>query len=298
MSLPKQPPSHSSSPSKSALRSTSGTRAQKPAPVRPLLPSPHFEGDAALLGRSPAVGEEHDESEEAEEEEEDGPPETRGPDRSRFQPFFTLIENTLTHAHHHPTVHYIFADDDTDIVTEAACRSLVHDDPFITSTATTPPGRGHHQQQDQEESEPEPEPSRLPAPIPGVREHYLLLDVQPIRSAEGTTATTTSSYEVTRAHSLSAEWQVTNTSIASAPTIDAVDDGDGAEGAGALMLRIEGRSVLPSDDDDEAGNAKGGRGSAEKESLEDMVRRFETGLADIRRAIEVGGGILGQEQDE
>jgi hypothetical protein len=109
------------------------------------------------------------------------------------------------------------------------------------------------------------------------------------------------SYEVTRAHSLSAEWQVTHASIASAPTIDAVDDGDGAPGAEALMLRIEGRSVVASDDDDgdvnEAGHAKRRGGVAEKESLEDMVRRFETGLADIRRAIEVGGS-LEQEQDE
>jgi hypothetical protein len=189
-------------------------------------------------------------------------------------------------------VHYIFADDDTDIVTEAACRSLVHDDPFMTTTAAAPSG---HQQD--HELELEPEPSRLPAPLPGVREHYLLLDVQPVASAESMPT----SYAVTRAHSLSAEWQVTNTSISRAPTIDAVDEG--AEGAvEGLMLRIEGRGVVPSDDDDDdddeeaAGHGKGRTGT-EKETLEGMLRRFETGLADIRRAIEAGGS-LGQEQDE
>lgn len=181
-------------------------------------------------------------------------------------------------------MHYIFADDDTDIVTEAACRSLVQDDPLMTATVAGPSGH----QQDQE-LDLEPEPSRLPAPTPGVREHYLLLDVQPVSSAESTST----SYEVAGAHSLSAEWQVTNTSISSAPTIDAVDEG--AEGAEGLMLRIEGRGVVPPDDE-EAGNGKG-RSSREKESLEEMVRRFETGLADIKRAIEAGGS-LGQEQEE
>jgi hypothetical protein len=288
MSLPKHPPSHSSSPSKSALRSTSGTSAQKPTTARSLLPSPHFE--EPLLARSPAAREDEEEQEEEEREEDDGP-EARELDGSHFQPFFTLIEDSLTHSHHHPTVHYIFADDDTDIVSEAACRSLVHDDPFMTTTAPAP---SSHQQD--HELELEPEPSRLPAPLPGVREHYLLLDVQPVTSAESMPT----SYEVTRAHSLSAEWQVTNTSISSAPTIDAVDDG--AEGAvEGLMLRIEGRGVVPPDDDDDdeeeaAGKGKGRTGT-EQETLEGMLRRFETGLADIRRAIEAGGS-LGQEQDE
>ena len=96
---------------------------------------------------------------------------------------------------------------------------------------------------------------------------------------------TTTGYEVTRAHSLSAEWQVTSTSISSAPAIDAVDDG--AEESEGLMLRIDGRGVVPSDDNEENGTGNG-KGSRERETLEEMVRRFETGLADIRRAIESG----------
>jgi hypothetical protein len=202
------------------------------------------------------------------------------PDGSTFEPFFTLIEDTLTHTHHHPTVHYIFADDDTDIVSEAACRSLAQDDPFMTMTeaAGSAGPAGQSQQQLEQEL------SRLPAPTPGVREHYLLLDVQPASSSESATT----SYEVTRAHSLSAEWQVTSTGVSSAPTIDPVD-----EGSEGLMLRIEGRGIVPSDDDEDGK----GKGSKEKETLEEMVRRFETGLADIRRAIEAGGS-LGVEQEE
>ena len=32
-----------------------------------------------------------------------------------FKPFFTLIEDPETGDHHHPTVHYIFSDDDPEI---------------------------------------------------------------------------------------------------------------------------------------------------------------------------------------
>jgi hypothetical protein len=214
-------------------------------------------------------------------EEEEEEQELRQLDGSTFQPFFTLIEDTLTHAHHHPTIHYLFADDDTDIVTEAACRSLTQDDPFMTT--------GHvAQSQQSQEHEPEQEPSRLPAPSSAVQEHYLLLDLQPVKSDSAMT-----SYEVTRAHSLSADWQITNTGISSAPSIDAVDEG--AEGSEALMLRIEGRGIVRSDDDED-GNGKR-KGSTEKETLEEMLRRFGTGLGDIRRAIEAGGS-LGGEQDE
>ena len=216
-------------------------------------------------------------------EEEEASAELTDSDGSSFQPFFALIEDTLTHTHHHPTVHYIFADDDTDIVTEAACRSLAQDDPFMTTEPALLTGQSHqHHDQD-----PDQEPSKLPTPTLGVREHYLVLDVQPTAASESTHT----SYEVTRAHSLSAEWQVASTSVSNAPTIDAGDeDTAGSEG---LMLRIEGRGVVPSSDDEK----EMGKGSKEKETLEEMVRRFETGLADIRRAVAAGGGLSGEQEE-
>jgi hypothetical protein len=146
------------------------------------------------------------------------------------------------------------------------------------TTATRLAGAVASLQQQEWETESDQEPSRLPPPTPGVREHYLLLDVQPVTSENATT-----SYEVTRAHSLSAEWQVTSTAVSNAPTIDTVDDG--GEGADGLMLRIEGRGVVASDEDDDGK----GKISKEKETLDEMVRRFETDLADIKRAIEAGG---------
>ncbi|KAI5370224.1 hypothetical protein Slin15195_G011020 [Septoria linicola] len=41
-----------------------------------------------------------------------------------FKPFFTLVEDPVTGEHHHPTVHYIFADDDPEILSNAALETL------------------------------------------------------------------------------------------------------------------------------------------------------------------------------
>jgi hypothetical protein len=41
-----------------------------------------------------------------------------------FRPLFTLIEDPATDTHHHPTVHYLFSDDDPDILTAAALETL------------------------------------------------------------------------------------------------------------------------------------------------------------------------------
>ena len=69
------------------------------------------------------------------------------------------------------------------------------------------------------------------------------------------------------------------------------------------MLRIEGRGVVPTSDDDDNQNQNQketgtGRSGKEKQTLEEMVRRFETGLADIRRTIDAGGSLGGEEQGD
>jgi hypothetical protein len=207
MSLPRQT-SHSSLPSKWSLQTQQTTS-------RSLLPSPHF----------------HTQYDEAVESIES------------FQPFFTLIDNPSTSEHHHPTVHYIFADDDAEIITEAACRALAHDNPDQKGV----------------------EESRLPATADGVREHYILLDVQPGESG----------YEITKANSLSSEWQVLNASITDAPTIDGSESGEG------LMLKIEGIGAVV------LGSEQAGK-IREKVSLQQMVDRFEAGLAEIKKIVDAG----------
>ena len=40
-----------------------------------------------------------------------------------FRPFFTLIEDPASGEHHHPSIHYIFSDDDPDFLTSAIVNS-------------------------------------------------------------------------------------------------------------------------------------------------------------------------------
>lgn len=232
MSVPHQSVSHSSSQSKSSIKS------QK-RQSRNLLPSPHFEEPhLQQSGRHEAI--------ETSAVAEEG-------SVTDFQPFFTLIENPSTSEHHHPTVHYIFADDDAEIITEAACRALAQDDTQHIPTQTQ-----------------EDENSKLPPPVDGVREHYVLMDVQPSESG----------YQVTKVHSLSSEWQVLNASITNAPTIDGTD----AESGEGLMLKIEGIGAVTHMESVGSGKRK----EKAKESLPQMVERFERGLAEIRKVIDGG----------
>jgi hypothetical protein len=165
-----------------------------------------------------------------------------------FEPFFTLIENPAISEHYHPTVHYIFADDeDADILTEAACRALSQDDAQHSASQGS-------------------QDTKLPAPIDGVREHYIIVDVQPTDA--GTT------FEVTDAHSLSSDWQVTDASISRAPTIQDLNavPGDG------LMLKIEAAGALIQTEPEALAGTK-------KSSISGRVETFDKGMLEIRKTV-------------
>lgn len=97
-----------------------------------------------------------------------------------FKQLFTLIEDPETGEHYHPTVHYIFSDDDPEILTSAA-----HD--ALDSHGET---------------------RRSNAPQEKVDERYVIVDL----AADGKT--------VTSAASLSKDWQAVQASIAQAPSVD------------------------------------------------------------------------------
>lgn len=78
----------------------------------------------------PAEDEQDDEDEDEDEDGDSGGLLYPEPDQdapllppSDFRPFFTLVEDD-TGEHHHPNVHYVFADDDPDILTSAALETL------------------------------------------------------------------------------------------------------------------------------------------------------------------------------
>ena len=95
-----------------------------------------------------------------------------------FKTFFTLIEDPETGEHHHPTVHYIFSDDDPEILTNAALEAL-----------------------DDHETDPQ-----YTNPIDKLEHRYVIVDI----SADGKTVASVSS--------LSREWQALQTTIAQAPS--------------------------------------------------------------------------------
>lgn len=235
MSASRQPPSASSSPSKSSLRRVSSPPTTQP---RNLLPSPQFENTTPA--HSPTSFHSRNEFENASSHAQSLP----------FQPFFSLIEDTTTHEHFHPTVHYIFADDDADIITEAACRSLTQENDSQAITSAT-------------------ESRYLPSERPGVKEHYLVLDIQPTHSGSNTNG-----LEVTHAQSLSSEWQVLRTSISQAPTI-----GESSEDEG-LMLRIEGKGNTPPEEQQQGGKM------VEKETIEELIAKFQKRLDDVRQVMQ------------
>ncbi|KAL4945577.1 hypothetical protein BDV06DRAFT_184314 [Aspergillus oleicola] len=171
MSLPKlsSSPALSSHPSKQSLNRPSSRPQSIHQVAHTDAPDEHASQHIASNIEHPQTTEQDDQA-------------NQHPNHLLSQPFFTLIEDAHTGEYYHPTVHYIFSDDDTDIVTEAALRSLETDQDNVPNTATK--GRSIRQQSDQaldeqyddEEGQLRKE-SLLPDPIPGVRDNYIILDI-------------------------------------------------------------------------------------------------------------------------
>ncbi|KAI9731824.1 MAG: hypothetical protein M1818_007689 [Claussenomyces sp. TS43310] len=147
-------------------------------------------------------------------------------ERPQLQPFFTLIADTATSMTHHPQqVHYLFSDDDTELLT-AAC--LQASDPLTADTSADIASGSRHLQDPTSSSSSsivygEPQYAQDRA-----RENrILLLDVD----ASGT--------KVVKAHSLTPNWQILSASLMPAPTWNAPTQ-EGQSEDNSTMLRIEG----------------------------------------------------------
>jgi hypothetical protein len=232
-----------------------------------------------------------------------------------FKPFFTLIEDANSSDYHHPTVHYIFSDDDAELMTEASLRVLETNHP---DHATSPRNDGEEglESADQQSSHhlDNDRPSLLPPPIPGVKERFIVLDVEQTSATAignpssapdallagtsagtGTTVVSTSpaqrqqqqqqqqpsGYRIVSAHSLTPDWQVLDASLSPAPTFDA-PTGDQASVSNALMLRIEGTGGYARD-------IPVGKDKEGQQTLEEMMEQFDKRMAELRRVIETSG---------
>lgn len=206
-----------------------------------------------------------------------------------FRPFFALIEDTTSGEHYHPYIHYVFADDDPTIVTAASMRGLGLDDTrYLPQDAPASGERRRNPEGNEEEVEDEdgqnpPVESPFPPPIPGVKEHYLIVDV----AADGRT--------IVDAQSLSSEWQITDTGVRTAPSFDEDSPDPG------YMLRIEGVEIPRRSKGKGKGEAGMGRLSEAREqqgdifgALEGLVRGIERGLG-IAEKISIAGQREGEE---
>ncbi|KAL5049055.1 hypothetical protein BDW71DRAFT_176126 [Aspergillus fruticulosus] len=340
MSLPKSSisPSLSASTSKQSLRRPSSrphsiNRVAQPQPQPQPQPARHHEHASPQIGATihSQLAEHNDQTYH----------ETASLSASHIlsQPFFTLIEDTHTSEYYHPTVHYIFSDDDTDIVTEAALRSLESEHDALPNTNTKGKSKAVHRQlgagtgmgeheseklyEDDNQTRKE---SLLPDPIPGVRDNYIILDIDHVHprhgdeplagmspethaqgQPQGPTADTANppntqqnpsplqgqQLTVTSATSLSPSWQVLNTQLLPAPTFE----NNSAEKPvnGGLMVQIQGTSGLP------IGTL--GRGKEPGgQRLEVMMDQFARRMQELRLVIENGErgtatGVEGSFQD-
>ncbi|KKK19398.1 hypothetical protein ARAM_004275 [Aspergillus rambellii] len=308
MSLPKLTPSPplASSPSRQSIRRTSSRPQsidQAAAANDPLDEhQSHHEAVGTIASRLAQGGEE-------------AQYESQFTSHTLFQPFFTLIEDAHTSEYYHPTVHYIFSDDDTDIITEAALRSLEAEREIF------PNAKGKSKQQGQRQPPPEGENGTyeddggtakeplLPDPVPGVRDNYIILDIDHLPS-DRPHGDPTSGYEskgqtpqnspptkqqpdqhlhqlsasrqftVTSTQSLSPSWQVLDTQLLPAPTFENNSSGETPTNGG-LMLQIQGTAGLPVGmlgKDKERGSQR----------LEDMMDQFAKRLGELRQVIESG----------
>ncbi|KAB5578116.1 hypothetical protein GE09DRAFT_1088546 [Coniochaeta sp. 2T2.1] len=170
-------------------------------------------------------------SQQAATEHQQPPGEPSPPQPPRFTQLFTTITST-NHpsgrtSTHHPTVHYVFADDDPEVLTSALARydGVESDDE-------------QQERQDYEEEEGVDRRKRT-------ADRAVVLDIVPNTAAAA-------GYEVVWASSLSADWAVVEARLGR------MDGGGGIQGAGGgrmLTLRIEGVSV-------EAGGGEGVRSGA------------------------------------
>ena len=182
---------------------------------------------------------------------------------SATNPYFTLIEDTATGEHYHPSVHYIFEDDEPDLLLAASVRILGGNEDYRSPVMDKSEGAEY-------------EPVLLPPPAPGTEERYIVLNMA------------SNGYSAESAHSLSPNWQISNVKVSEAPTWD--DDVSNTQSNG-LMLGIRGSGLpMRSDINEEDGekllmDALGSKDAPLMAGIENLVTDFKKGQAIINSIV-------------
>ena len=206
---------------------SSASRQAGEASLKPSSPSPQ---PPAATERGPSASHSPDAIEQQHQQ---------GPLPPQFQPLFTLVTDSTTRATHHPRVHYVFSDDDPDILTEALAQ--------------------RHSSLTSAEHEPSPMhgSSGSGAPPDPAQERAIVLDLVPKEDGSA-------GYEVAWASSLSADWAVTSAQVSRMEDDTPAAPGAQDDGAGSanLMLRIEGVGIEGGSGASSASRQRGGKGAS------------------------------------
>lgn len=225
-------------------------------------------------------------------------PQQPQPPQPFFQPLFTLVTDTTSRATHHPRIHYIFSDDDPDILTEELAQYSQQHAKYSPAKGPSPSGSTSNK----------PTPQRHPdsAPTPGPNDRAIVLDLVPkqtinVEGGDNPASITPApaEYEVAWASSLSADWAVISAKIS--PLADetaarsASDDDGGAQTQQRLMLRIEGVDIdgcLPSSS---TSRARYSSAAARRPSLDERDIRMSSGSTGGDKNAQGGGGVGAQQ---
>ncbi|EGE00761.1 Anaphase promoting complex subunit Apc11, putative [Trichophyton tonsurans CBS 112818] len=211
-----------------------------------------------------------------------------------FKPFFTVIGDATSSEYFHPTVHYIFSDDDTSLITEAALRSLESNNQRTSSWGTD------------SISQKEKKKGKSTSKTKAASEQFIILDMEPTytndtRAAGGAAKPTdaqetpaqpnpapqvSQDFKVTSAHSLSPSWQVINTSLSPAPNFDSSSNSPASTDRDSnTVLMIEGTSGFTSDSTSVRQQAQ----QAPSQTLEEMMDQFAKRMEELKKVVEASG---------
>jgi len=155
-----------------------------------------------------------------------------------------LVDDEITGDQHHPYIHYIFADDDDDLVTNAALHALKAEPSLV-------------------------KPGALSQHSINGGERFILLDLDP------------TGVHVVSAQSLSPDWQILSTELSSAPSFQ--DNEAATNGGMMLRIRGVETSTQTEDATEVLHQAQTRANNKISDAMSDLADRFQRELDSIQK---------------
>lgn len=194
--------------------------------------------------------------------------------RASFSPFFTLIDDTSSSSTYHPlNVHYIFSDDDQDILT-SACLASISEVSSQTSSGLTVQSTSSSTALANAQSQKESHSKEGKE----TQHRTIVVDVDDTGTA------------ITSAHSLLSSWQVLTADLTSAPTWETNPTDEDDAVPARFMLRIKGIEARNNrrHHDKLTGKPKDSAGDIGPDDFQALIEDFEQRMATLRTVVDAG----------